>query len=327
MKFLITHQSQLSQARVRRIIAATDPNAQFMTANSLTDAYNLSEHHEPDCVIISEALANLAEFELLLSLFGILKIKFLVLTQEGNAAASHAFLADVPKVPEASFADHIGKMLSATRKLAPSLSVDPLTATTKAEYDPKKLILIGASTGGIDALITIAQHLDETCPPVLIVQHTGGSFAKSLIRLLNSACRATVTPAEEGMAATPGHIYLAPDDRFHLTLAPRRRPFIHMQSGGLVSGHRPSIDALFNSALHMAPNITAALLTGMGRDGASGLTQLHRAGARTIGQDQRTSVVYGMPRVAMEMGGVSQQLPLGAIGPALLSASVAKVRV
>ncbi|WP_342071641.1 CheB methylesterase domain-containing protein [Yoonia algicola] len=239
---------------------------------------------------------------------------------------SHAFLDGLPHVPENQFEDAIDKVVRAAGKTDPTAPVDPKSTIATADYDPQKLILIGASTGGIDALLTIVKHFDEHCPPVLIVQHTGGSFAKSLIRLLNSACCAVVTSAEDGMAAMNGHIYLAPDDQFHLTLAPRRRPFLHLQSGGQISGHRPSIDALFTSALPMAPRVSAALLTGMGKDGADGLTKLRRAGAHTIGQDQRTSVVYGMPRVAMEMGGVCEQLPLDTIGPALLNACLAEVR-
>lgn len=326
MKFLITHQSQLSQARIRRAVAAADPGAQFLTAASLTDAYNLSEHHEPDCVIISDCLADQAEFELLSSLFGILKITCVILTQEQGARRKNSFLSDLLQVPETALEDQIAKVVRATKQVAPRVQAEPEVASGEFEYDPQKLILIGASTGGIDALITIAQHFHATCPPILIVQHTGGSFAKSLIRLLDSACRATVMAAEDGIPAESGHIYLAPDDQFHLTLAPRRRPHLHLQKGGLASGHRPSIDALFCSALPMAPHVSAALLTGMGKDGAAGLTQLRKAGAHTIGQDQRTSVVYGMPRVAMEMGGVCAQLPLGAIGPALLKSCAAKVR-
>jgi two-component system chemotaxis response regulator CheB len=326
MKFLITHQSQLSLARVRRAITAAHPQAQFLTATTLTEAYNLSEHHEPNCVLIAETLATLPECELLLSLFGILKITCVVLTEANTRAEVLPLPESLAKVPEADFEQHLGKILKAAGRASPVARADPIKESAVSNYDPNKFILIGASTGGIDALITITQHFEENCPPVLIVQHTGGSFAKSLIRLLNSACRATVTPAEDGIEIKPGHIYLAPDDRFHLTLAQRRKPFIHLQSHDLISGHRPSIDALFMSALPMAQHVTAALLTGMGKDGAAGLTELRRAGAHTIGQDQRTSVVYGMPRVAMEMGGVCEQLPLGTIGPALLNASTGKMR-
>ncbi|KQI71340.1 hypothetical protein AN191_13760 [Loktanella sp. 5RATIMAR09] len=326
MKFLITHQSQLSLARVRRAIKAAHPQAQFLTATSLTETYNLSEHHEPNCVLISEALANLPECELLLSLFGILKITCVVLTAADSRADIHSLPEALAKIPEADFEQHLSNILKAADEATPVARANPKKESPVSTYDPNKFILIGASTGGIDALITIAQHFEENCPPVLIVQHTGGSFAKSLIRLLNSACRATVSPAEDGIEIKPGHIYLAPDDRFHLTLAQRRKPAIHLQPHDLISGHRPSIDALFMSAMPMAPQVTAALLTGMGKDGAAGLTELRRAGAHTIGQDQHTSVVYGMPRVAMEMGGVCQQLPLGKIGPALLHASAGKMR-
>jgi two-component system chemotaxis response regulator CheB len=193
-------------------------------------------------------------------------------------------------------------------------------------FDPRHVILIGASTGGIDALLKVIKTFDITCPPILIVQHTGGQFAKSLIRLLDGACRAKVLTAIDGMALAAGSIYLAPDDQSHMVLSANAKPRIRLDQSATLSGHRPSIDALFTSATNIAPHVSAALLTGMGKDGAAGLTELRSNGAYTIGQDEQTSVVYGMPRVAMEMGGVCEQLPLNSIGPALLRSCKAKVR-
>ncbi|WP_296375678.1 CheB methylesterase domain-containing protein [Yoonia sp.] len=187
--------------------------------------------------------------------------------------------------------------------------------------DPFRIVLIGSSTGGVDALLRIISGFPADCPPTLIVQHTGGSYARSLIRLLDGATPAKVLPAQNGQNLSRGEIYLAPDDMAHLQLCPSRSRQILLKPGPPVSGHRPSVDALFQSALDYADEITAALLTGMGRDGAAGITALRRAGARTIGQDAATSVVYGMPRVAKQMGGIETELPLSMIGPALLQVS------
>jgi two-component system chemotaxis response regulator CheB len=193
-------------------------------------------------------------------------------------------------------------------------------------FDPRRIVLIGASTGGVDALTKVVRHFSDQCPPTLIVQHTGSSFTKSLIRLINGATDALVEEAAHGTALCPGHIYLPPDDQTHLCLSASGTICLDLMKGDLVSGHRPSIDALFNSARPYARHVSAALLTGMGRDGASGLTELRKSGAHTIGQDEKTSVVYGMPRIAHELGGVIEQLPIDKIGPALLRSSSRNVR-
>lgn len=327
MKILIAHESPPVQARVRRAIAAANSGARFLTATSLTGTYDLSEHSEPDCVVISEEMASYAEFELLSSLLAIMNIACIILTGGAPVRQPHLLQGGLLRVPERGLERQIGKAIQ-TARLTTSVGRNKAKlASATATYDPRKLILMGASTGGIDALLTVTQHFHGDCPPVLIVQHTGSGFVRSLIRLLNSAAPANVTAAENGTRLKNGHVYLAPDDQFHLTLAPGREPRIALRSGPAESGHRPSIDTLFSSALHVARHVSAALLTGMGKDGASGLTRLRHAGAHTIGQDQHSSVVYGMPRVAMEMGGVCEQLPIDAIGPALLRSCLRQVRV
>ena len=318
MKILIADQSPLSLARVRRQIIAALGGADILEAMTLTDTYHLAEHHIPDVLVIAQDLTRYAEFELVVSLLNIMDISCFVLHKDITVAAPNPTFRQIIDIPAYAVGEQICKAAKTTKRQSVKEHDAPTDRARQAEYHRNRLILVGASTGGIDALLNLTQHFTQDCPPLLIVQHTGGAFARSLIRLLNGASPASVIAAEDGMPVAAGYIYLASDDRAHLTLAPSREARIRLDHGPPMMGHRPSIDALFTSALPHAARISAALLTGMGKDGAAGLTQLRRAGAYTVGQDKKTSVVYGMPRVAMEMGGVSEQLPLAQIGPALL---------
>jgi two-component system chemotaxis response regulator CheB len=158
------------------------------------------------------------------------------------------------------------------------------------------------------------------CPPIAVVQHTGQGFSESLIRLLDRRCALTVEAAQDGMELRPGRVCVAAGCPGHMRLKSNKPYRIAVEPGPLVSGHLPSVDALFRSAVPAASFVVAALLTGMGRDGADGLLALRNAGAATIGQDESSSVVYGMPRAAWEIGAVRQQLPLGEIAGAILKA-------
>lgn len=181
-----------------------------------------------------------------------------------------------------------------------------------------RLIALGASTGGVEALQTVLAGFPANCPPTLVVQHMKPDFLSRFPGRLAVHCRARVIPAEDGKPLLSGHIYVAADPDSHLTVELRRQPVCRIIPGAPVSGHRPSVDELFSSLAQFGPRVAAALLTGMGRDGASGLHAIRKSGGTTIGQDAETSVVYGMPRVAHEIGAVRFQLPLPRISAALL---------
>ena len=301
-------------------------NPKGLSRASLTETYNVAEHHNPDCVIIAVELAQQQEFELLASLFRIMRIGCVIVGDpKGDAAQSqleYTFPRVSDSVTERELCDAVDKAVSQVNR--PSIA--PTAPAGPNSTDPNKIILIGSSTGGVDALCRILGQFGNQCPPTVIVQHTGGGFANSLIRLLNGATAANVAHSEHGMFLKPGHIYLPPDGQSHITISSNGPPQIELVDGAHTSGHRPSIDRLFASACPHARHINAALLTGMGRDGAQGLRQLRDAGAHTIGQDEASSVVYGMPRIAMEMGAVAEQLHIDHIGPALLRASQLKAK-
>lgn len=189
-----------------------------------------------------------------------------------------------------------------------------------ADYMPDgKLIAIGASTGGVEALITLLSEFPQNCAPTVITQHMPATFTKSFAERLDRLCAPRVSEAVEGAPLVAGQIYLAPGSIAHLQVGSGKKLVCRLTPSGPVNGHRPSVDVLFKSVAETAKSqAVGIILTGMGRDGADGLAAMRQAGARTIGQDRATSLVYGMPRVAYEIGAVEKQMPLKKIGDEVL---------
>lgn len=174
-----------------------------------------------------------------------------------------------------------------------------------------KLIAIGASTGGTEAIDTIIKNLPVDIPGVVVVQHMPPVFTKMFAERLNSCCNLEVREARDGERVYPGLVLIAPGD-YHMAVCRTGGGYtVQCKQGEKVNGHCPSVDVLFNSvAEHCGANSTGIILTGMGYDGAKGLLAMRKKGARTIGQDEQSSVVYGMPRVAFDIGAVEQQAAL-----------------
>ena len=312
-----------ARARLQSISGATE----LREASNLTEAYHDAEHRPPGLVVFSEDLTFLPEFEVILALMTALNARVSVLCRSEDAKVSTvAVNANGITIAHEKMAD---ADLRAALKMdvLRSASQRPVTPeNTALASEPGRVILIGSSTGGVEALINVLGTFPQDCPPTFLVQHTGGSFSAGLARLLNSKARIKVCEAENGMMVQPGTAVLAPGDRFHLTLKMRGTSAIcEFLDEPVQGGHRPAVDVLFHSAVPYAPQVTAALLTGMGRDGASGLLALKEAGARTLGQDEETSLVYGMPRAAAEMGAVQRQLSIDRIGPALIAAASERI--
>jgi two-component system chemotaxis response regulator CheB len=189
----------------------------------------------------------------------------------------------------------------------------------------RKIVAIGSSTGGVEALIAVLQKFPANCPPTVITQHMPPTFTKSFADRLNRLCAPVVEEATDGARLEIGKIYLAPGGERHLQVANASAPSCRLVERDPVNGHRPSVDVLFDSVAELAGrNAVGVILTGMGRDGAAGLLKMRHAGARTLGQNEKTCVVYGMPRVAYELGAVEQQLPLNAIGEEILKMTAAR---
>jgi len=184
----------------------------------------------------------------------------------------------------------------------------------------EKLIIIGASTGGTEAIREVLVPLPPDSPAVLIAQHMPAGFTRSFAQRLNTLCRITVKEAEDGERVLPGHAYIAPGDA-HLKLARSGANYVaQLDYGAPVNRHRPSVDVLFRSAAQNAgKNALGVILTGMGKDGAAGLVEMRNAGAHTIAQDEASCIVFGMPREAIAMGGADEVVSLNDISGRLLA--------
>ncbi len=210
----------------------------------------------------------------------------------------------VGKVKAAAISRPRARTPAATAR-RPPLSVDPGLSTAG------RIVAIGASTGGVEALQQLIGRLPAEAPAILVTQHMPAGFTSSFARRLDQQCAMTVVEATDGRRVLPGHVYIAPGAR-HLEL---RRTGAHYQcvlhDGPPVSGHRPSVDVLFRSVAAAAgAKSVGMILTGMGRDGAAGLLQMRQAGARTFGQSEASCLIYGMPKAAMQAGAVETEMPL-----------------
>lgn len=171
------------------------------------------------------------------------------------------------------------------------------------------VIAIGASTGGTEAIASVLKEFDADMPGVVIVQHMPAGFTDMYASRINNHCKMTVKEAKTGDLVVPGQVLIAPGGDAHMQLVKINGTYqVVVKPGEKVSGHRPSVDVLFQSVADVAgSHAIGIILTGMGGDGAKGLLAMRNAGARTIGQDESTCVVYGMPKVAYEMGAVEYQ--------------------
>lgn len=227
------------------------------------------------------------------------------------------------KVKAAANARLRPRLRAASLNVAPivksPISVDALITSTH------KVIAIGTSTGGTEALADILTTFPPDAPGVIAVIHMPPGYTKSYAERLDRACQIRVKEAEDGDRILPGHAIIAQGDRHLEAYRSGATYTVKVREGEKVSGFRPSVDVLFKScARYLGTNAVGAILTGMGRDGAEGLLAMRNAGAHTIAQDEASCVVYGMPREAVAMNAACQVLPLNKIGQQLLKYALPK---
>jgi two-component system chemotaxis response regulator CheB len=211
---------------------------------------------------------------------------------------------------------------------APPITVTPkLTADAVLGKPPShamiqttdKIVAVGASTGGTEALRTFLEALPPDAPGIVIVQHMPERFTAGFARRLDELCRVTVKEAADGDTVCPGQALIAPGNRHLLVKRSGARYYVEVKDGPLVSRHRPAVDVLFRStARYAGRNAIGVIMTGMGDDGARGLREMHDAGAWTLAQDEASCVVFGMPQEAIKHGGVAQVLPLDRLAPEIV---------
>ncbi|MBP2235663.1 two-component system chemotaxis response regulator CheB [Sinorhizobium kostiense] len=331
-------------ATMRGLISAVlnaDPNVEVVgQAADAFEARQAIKQLDPDVVTLDIEMPNMNGLEFLDKIMRLRPMPVIMVSTlthkgaEATIAALEIGAFDCVGKPHPGdpnpFGGLVDKVKAAARSQRKAMFTTNRAATPVAnaasEYRAgRKIVAIGASTGGVEALIAVLQKFPARCPPTVITQHMPHTFTKSFAERLNRLCAPTVEEATEGARLEIGKIYLAPGGERHLQVANASAPCCRLVDREPVNGHRPSVDVLFDSVAELAGrNAIGVILTGMGRDGAAGLLKLRHAGARTFGQNEKTCVVYGMPRVAYELGAVETQLPLGSIGEEILKSAAAR---
>jgi len=214
------------------------------------------------------------------------------------------------------------QLLRPGRRVEPKLTADAILspATHAMAETTEKIVAVGASTGGTEALTTLLQALPPDTPGIVIVQHMPEIFTRAFANRLDGLCSISVKEAESNDTVIRGRALIAPGNHHMLLKSSGARYYVEIKEGPLVCRHRPSVDVLFRSAARYAGrNAVGVILTGMGDDGANGMLEMKQAGAKTIAQDEATCVVFGMPKEAIKRQAVDKVLPLEAVAAAMLA--------
>lgn len=341
IKVLVVDDSALIREVLSRTLTRDGDIVVVGTATDPIDAREKIKQLNPDVVTLDIEMPNMNGLQFLEKLMRLRPTPVIMVSTLTTKGASETLLAlelgavDFVAKPSADLQgglDNFGaglrdKIRAAAKsdvrgRAADKVSV-PQVAVKTAAAPNGALIAIGASTGGVEAIRAVLTQLPADCPPVVIAQHMPAGFTARFAARLDELCALKVVEAEDRMQLLPGHAYVAKGD-FHLRVE-RSSGMLkcRLSQDDLASGHRPSVDVLFESvAKAVGPMAVGAILTGMGRDGARGLKMMRDAGAYTVGQSQRSALVYGMPRVAFEEGAVVEQAPVEAIAARLANALV-----
>lgn len=296
----------------RRQLVRSPLRSAVVEAASLNEVYPIAEEMAPDIIALSADFLAEPEVEGVFRLAKLMRMSIFLYAGEGRIPVGTS-LRSPPRCLRLHNTDRLDDLLD--RFARPETGMTEVSVTKQSP----ELVLIGASTGGIAAIETVLMAFPPDCPPTLVVQHIRDGFVTGLVQRLNLRCRPRVVAATDDLPLRRGTIYFAADAARHLTLSGRSSPRCALVDSAPCQGHRPAVDPLFRSAVGLGGRVSAALLTGMGTDGAEGLGALMRAGAYTIAQDQATSIIWGMPGAAVDAGAATDVLPLDWIGPALLA--------
>ena len=331
-------------ATMRSLITAAlnrDPEIEVVGgAGDPFEARGMIKTLNPDVVTLDIEMPNMNGIEFLEKIMRLRPMPVVMVSTLTQAGAEMTLRA-----LELGAVDCVGKPADATGtqealadivtkvKIAARASVRTNAGGAPAAAPPRRkdfmpsgdVVAIGSSTGGVEALLSILTLFPETCPPTVITQHMPATFTASFAARLDRASGAKVQEAVDGALLEPGKVYVAPGGATHLEVVRSAGLRCRLVQGDPVSGHRPSVDVLFNSvAQAVGDKAVGAILTGMGRDGAQGLLAMRKAGAKTLGQDEASCVVYGMPRAAFELGAVEKQVSLSHMGQSILDLASAR---
>lgn len=336
VKVLIIDDS-MTMRRLIRLALSGDPRIEVVgEARDARQARERITSLQPDVLTLDVEMPGETGLEFLERLMTIRPMPVIMVSTEthhGSEAAIQALSLGAfecvgkPVNPQAAADFDILRDLivaASTARIAPR----PIVQNHPAQSKPKgifgwngRFVLIGSSTGGVDALDKILSDYPENCPPTVITQHMPASFLASFAQRLDAHLAPSVKLATTGTPLEQGHIYLAPGGETHLALAKGRVPVCELIEADKKNGHRPSVDYLFGSGASLGERAVAVMLTGMGRDGATGMLAMRRAGAICLAQDEPSSVVWGMPRVAFESGAAQRLVSLNDMAAEILRAT------
>ncbi len=283
---------------------------------------------KPDVMTLDVELPRMSGIEFLRKLMPQYPLPTIVISSLSDKvfdalnAGAVDFVAKPAVSNRAQLEDFIRNELIVKVKIASSAQIGnmrkPLTMQTRSPLklkNNKVIVAIGASTGGTEATLAVAKEFGPDMPGIIVVQHMPPGFTEMYAKRLNDQCQVEVREAKTGDRVMPGLMLVAPGGDRHMRIVEVNGGYqIECKNGPKVNGHCPSVDVMFDSVARVAgPNALGIILTGMGGDGANGLLAMRKAGAKTIGQDESTSIVYGMPKVAYDLGAVQYQEKLSDI--------------
>ena len=298
------------------------------TARDPFEARDAILTHKPDVMTLDVELPRMSGIEFLRKLMPQYPLPVVVISSlsekvfDAMNAGAVDFVAKPAVSNRAQLEDFIRNELLVKIKIASTAKISNIKKVVMNQEQQhlnvktnNLIVAIGASTGGTEAIFEVAKDFGTDIPGVVVVQHMPPGFTAMYAKRLNDQCRIQVKEAETGDRVLPGRMLIAPGGDRHMRLLKVNGVYqVECKAGPRVNGHCPSVDVLFDSVAKSAgANAVGIILTGMGGDGAKGLLEMRRAGARTIGQDESTCVVYGMPKVAYDIGAVERQEKLGDI--------------
>lgn len=338
IRVLIVDDSATMRGLIRQVLSADSEIEVIGAAGDALEARSAIKTLNPDVLTLDVEMPNMNGLEFLEKIVRLRPMPVVMvstLTHQGMETAIQAMeigAVDCVGKPvpgdAAPFSELVAKVKAAARCRVRH-RVDPTPPPSRAIYrGSRRILAIGSSTGGVEALITLIGALPANCPPTVITQHMPANFTRSFAARLDRLCAPRVEEATDGALLQQGVVYLAPGGERHLIVEGRTQLRCRLLEGEPVSGHRPSVDRLFDSVAQAAGAASVGvILTGMGRDGAHGLLAMRQAGASTFGQGEASCVVYGMPKAAMEIGAVEREAPLTALAALVLEACEVPERV
>lgn len=313
------------------LVANLNKDPAIQVVATATDPYEARDkiiEYKPDVMTLDIELPRMSGLEFLRKLMPQYPMPVIVLSAlsekvfDAMQAGAVDFVAKPPAANKKDLENLLENELPVKIKVASTAkisrikhSVDTIDFKNNRRDEKKTIIAIGASTGGTEAIATVVKEFPADVPGTVIVQHMPAGFTEMYAKRLDDQCRCHVKEAENGDIVTQGLVLLAPGGDRQMSLVKVGDNYqVSLQKADKVNGHCPSVDVLFDSvARNAGRNAIGIILTGMGGDGAKGLKEMRDAGAKTIGQDESTCVVYGMPKVAYELGAVQYQEKLGDI--------------